>query len=55
MSGLILCAFSLFLAIEAARKKLVTVLRIDEMGNRIANYFERRIQTIQIYLLIKRR
>lgn len=46
MSGLILCVFSLFLAIEAARKKLLTVLRIDEMGNRIANYFERRIQTI---------
>ena len=46
MSGLILCVFSLFLAIEAARKKLLTVLRIDEMGNRIANYFEGRIQTI---------
>lgn len=46
MIGVILCLFSLFLAIEAARKKLFTVLRIDEMGNRIANYFERRIQTI---------
>lgn len=46
MIGVILCLFSLFLATEAARKKLLTVLSIDEMGNRIANYFERRIQTI---------
>lgn len=42
MIGVILCVFCLFLAIEAARKKLFTVLRIDEMGNRIADYFERR-------------
>ena len=42
MIGVILCVFCYFLAIEAVRRKLFSVLKIDGMENKIADCIERR-------------
>lgn len=46
MIGIILCVFCTFLAIEAVRKKLFTVMGIDEIGDRINDFFEKRAKII---------
>lgn len=42
MIGVIICVFWFFLAIEAVRKKLFSVLKIGGMENKIADFIERR-------------